>query len=631
MRFFTVALAALAVGWTQVKGFLKVDRPGLSWAEGTAAGDEIKISLQQPPTEGNSRVYFQGANSRFDRCALDFTKDNWNVPQSLRIVPVDYMETRDQDRMVPIMFTLYNDRPLGHPGHNQTFTFPTQRGRYGMGQCHVTGAALFQTFDNLNEAVPLQAAGTFYLIKSASLTVQAVQELCTAKTTCITKLTIRYGNSMILINAKDKVNQYLKSISKDLNGITLSETRTAHMVMYHIAFNGGSSMRINVDTALHYVDMHFFAGLYLKNRVQGLCGTFDGHAENDMIDANEMIIDRKLVLKELEKAMGPNQLVPNSLIKTLLDAWRVPDAESMVLKGLDCKLAPTTFPIGIPVNECLVPNYDLAKPLPRPLVVINTPNGYNLVDKVDQYLVPAAGPASCDIVLPPADTSTRPPTTDVDAASKACAQYVVESDECKNVFPIKPYVDACERSIADYLNPFATYASQNLNYRLTCALTKLSATREPDARVSTPAAQSVFTMKCGNVKCMEGCYHCADFGCLQCENPMYVWRQGRCQPKIELNLSTTYFQDHSSTDLKAIDQNQGDNAYQSMGDFTINSKSVIELPEGAAMTAASAIVQAPGKSNDPSLTNTSYAAAGCAFAITNVVGVLIALVLVVYA
>ncbi|ORZ40510.1 hypothetical protein BCR44DRAFT_360187 [Catenaria anguillulae PL171] len=129
------------------KPFLKFDKTTLN-IQGNVAGEKLSVSLNEKPTD-DVVVYLEAPNTRFDKCSLAFTPDNFDKPQELTVVSLPFADAAPGARNIPIKFTAFTE-DCADKHHNVSIELPTTRTPEGSGQCQVTGDPHFKAFDQSN-------------------------------------------------------------------------------------------------------------------------------------------------------------------------------------------------------------------------------------------------------------------------------------------------------------------------------------------------------------------------------------------------------------------------------------------------------------------------------------------------
>ncbi|KAI9138917.1 hypothetical protein BKA69DRAFT_707813 [Paraphysoderma sedebokerense] len=115
-----------------------LDPPVLELKE-FAATAEIKIALKSKPNIPKCTLYVEAPNLSFDKCALEYDQNNYNVAQSLKIVPLPYLTPADAAREVPVNIKVWCP---GYSFHNRSIGYKVKRSPLPCGTCSVTGVSL---------------------------------------------------------------------------------------------------------------------------------------------------------------------------------------------------------------------------------------------------------------------------------------------------------------------------------------------------------------------------------------------------------------------------------------------------------------------------------------------------------
>ncbi|ORZ38742.1 hypothetical protein BCR44DRAFT_60665 [Catenaria anguillulae PL171] len=362
-------LAVAAAAASSADAFLKFDQASLQLAVDQASG-AIQVSLKEKPSS-RVVVYFDAAKTRFDKCALEYSPENWDKPQSLSVVSEPFASLAPKERSLPITFQAYTDS-CDEKLQGKTIELPTKRDSDKEGRCAVTGDPHYDTFDN-TALYHYQGVGDFYLVKSEAVSIQARQGKCFGKASCIVGLAVRYGSASFVIDANKDMNSCVQTVTH-MDGLTVSRTRSGTITSINISMNSGSSLKVDIvsDGKNRYMNTYVNLACHLKGKVGGLCGTYDGKADNDFTGSDGKVYSAKDVIAYSASDMfNDKPQFNNSDLKKFAESWRVPDADNL-FKG---KCNPGKFPIEKPVTQCRRPapgSVKCERPMPSTTLATTT-------------------------------------------------------------------------------------------------------------------------------------------------------------------------------------------------------------------------------------------------------------------
>ncbi|RKP01705.1 hypothetical protein CXG81DRAFT_18525 [Caulochytrium protostelioides] len=332
------ALVGQAYG-TVTANFLESNQTTIQLSDAAlseAAGFRLKVK----PTSSVT-VYFQSVQSslQLSECQLTFTPDNWNqyqpiVFQGTPVVVTDTTKTLTTD-------VTYQAGPYTELAGSKG-TVSVVRNVYPSAQCMAVGDPHITSFGKTYFSY--QSVGTYWLIKSDALSIQAYQFPCTSGEngpSCIGAIAVNYRGSVFAASITQKVTTgkiTLQKISKDLKGITFPTETTG--TSFTIQMDDGSRLVIStLEYAYFYLAMNVYvtvpAGSY--QTVGGLCS---GQGTAALIGSDGVTYqpsDSKQLSTFYESwAVPPSQ----DAIRT--GQWTVPAAPGLSYTPKVCTMPPMT-------------------------------------------------------------------------------------------------------------------------------------------------------------------------------------------------------------------------------------------------------------------------------------------------
>ncbi|KAL7750936.1 Mucin-5B [Sorochytrium milnesiophthora] len=563
-----VALTAVQAIWTG--DFLSTTTTGYT-VQSDGMGS-ITIALTQPPV-CTGFLYLQSDQADLDQCMLTFTRDNYNVPQTVQVVSKQFLDT--YNIYVAAKYVgcagdaLYGRESLIHLVGAQTKS----------ATCAVTGDPHYTTFDGNNANVlTIMGSGDFYLVKSDLITVQARQSGCLNQATCIFGLAIRFGDAIWLVDPNRAGESSLNHIGQNgvqwvqrNEGIQSTILTANGFDSLNFQLSGGSTITLdihNINGTTNYINFQLSISGHMQHRVLGLCGTFDGNLANDYTGSDGHVYSGDTLRAQV--AADFYSLAPN-FAETPLglygNSWRVPESDNLFKCGVNCdSVQPSVF--NTQLNHCVWPNipatppvmttttttttttaatattapYDgtdddtdygtdngtdygnhHAQPPFHPVIVDQTPNGYMIHQGTDHDGAPIIPPPT---VIPPAISAHA-----LQAAVDACSTMITGTPACVPYTHLPSLISMCQLDMraSQAADPAAIYKSYNLVYATSCAR-GLRLQRNNPSRVSAMAANTKMrAMGFGDHDCDSSCAVCSDRGCLQCKDAQnYHVNGGTC-------------------------------------------------------------------------------------------------------
>ncbi|KAI9184269.1 hypothetical protein H9P43_003322 [Blastocladiella emersonii ATCC 22665] len=416
VKLLSLLAIAAAVGTSAVVAtpvstddFLVFDKPKLA-LDGNTAGETVQVALKTAPAS-RVVVYFDAPNTKFDKCALEFTPDNYNKPQPLTVVSLPFLSIAPAERQMPITFTAFSD-DCTYKHYGKSTSLPTVRDKEKTGQCQVTGDPHYRSFDT-TALYHYQGEGDFYLVQSDYVTIQARQGPCFSKATCIVALAVRYGSSSFIIDANQAdPNTCVQQITNKLDGATVSKTRSGTTTSVNVAFNAGSNLKVDIigSGKDRYMNVYFDAANHLRGKLGGLCGKFDGDASNDFTARDGTVFKTQPIIDYAAGDMfNKKPGFKNTDLYKFGESWRVPGDDNLFKCRDKCTgNSGAKFPIGTPVTECKRP--DAAK------VVCNKPTP-SLTTSSSLTTSVTATPTSVAIVTTPSVPASSSSSSSAPASS----------------------------------------------------------------------------------------------------------------------------------------------------------------------------------------------------------------------
>ncbi|KAI9184118.1 hypothetical protein H9P43_003171 [Blastocladiella emersonii ATCC 22665] len=361
VKLLSVLAVAAALGSSTMANpvalddFLNFDKPRLS-LDGNSGGEVVNVSLKTAPAS-RVVVYFDAPNTKFDKCALEFTPQNFNKPQPLTVVSMPYLSIAPAERQVPVTFTAFSD-DCNYRHYGKSAQLPTVREKGKTGQCQVTGDPHYRSFDT-RALYHYQGEGDFYLVKSDFITIQARQGKCFSKATCIVALAVRYGPASFVIDANQPDPNLCLQVVTTTEGATISKTRSGTTTSVNVAFNAGSNLKVDILSSGRdkYLNVYFDAANVLKGKLQGLCGRFDGDANNDFTGRDGRVYDSQGIINyAAQDVLNVKPGFQNTDLFKFGESWRVPNDDSIFKCRDKCAGSNARLPIDAPVTQCRRPD-----------------------------------------------------------------------------------------------------------------------------------------------------------------------------------------------------------------------------------------------------------------------------------
>ncbi|KAI9141704.1 hypothetical protein BKA69DRAFT_1138294 [Paraphysoderma sedebokerense] len=497
------------------------------------AGAEVKVALKVAPKE-KTTIYFEGPNLSFDKCSLDFEPATYNTAQVIKVVPVPYQTAAQEPREVPMNFKLWSP---GYDGHNQTVAYTVKRGPLAAGQCNVNGDPHYKTFDQTDaQTYHYQGEGTYYLVRSPELTIQAFQQKCHPNTTCVTKIAVRYGKTVFVLDGAREKGSCLTKVT-EFDGVTVAQNVEGAVENYNFAFNGGSNMKVSIaelpEQKMQYMNVLLDLATHYRKKVDGLCGHYDGVPENDYTGSDGKVYPQSTCFEESKNdAYNTGAEFKNSNLFKFAESWRVPDNDNIFTCGDKCA-GSNTYPVAGDIKECQIPALQEPKKAEPPVYIPRIPDGYQAVKSCPSYT-----PAPIAVEAPKNLTYEIPENV-LNQAAEGCVNAIQEIPECKGLADVNTYRQLCQLDIRAKLNAQLCYNLYNSNYKNICAKAILSKCKEPKKEEREKYQEVAKQNGYGRNPCnCPSDATCTTSGCV-CTTPGHTFRDGKC---VAVQLPTEIYQ-----------------------------------------------------------------------------------------
>lgn len=498
--------------------YFTLDPPNLT-VNDFNAGAEIKLALKNKPDAPKCSVYVEAPSLSFDKCALDYSPENYNVAQALKIVPIPFQTAAQEAREIPLNLKVWCP---GSPAHNQTVAYTVKRGALAAGQCIVSGDPHYKTFDqDIARTYHYQGAGIFYLVRSPSLTVQAIQSKCLGKTTCVSQLAVRYGKTVFVVDGTAARGSSLKKVT-ELEAVTVSTSVEGSIENYNFALTGGSDIKVRIGKfdQFPYMDVTITLATHYYRQTDGLCGKYDGDATNDYTGSDGAMCPQATCFQESSE--DPTNEKPNfdkTNLHRFAQSYKVPDEDNIFLCGGNCR-GTNTYPVQGQYNECQIP--PLKEPEP-PIYVPPIPNGYQPIIDLPKY-----EPKQPTLEVPGNVTAPAIPANIVDVAARGCLEVIKEIADCAPFANVKGYQGLCEFDIRANIPAQVAYDLYKAQYEGVCVRAMLSKLKEPKPEERKKYAEIARQRGYGRNPCTCGeDARCTERGCV-CREPGQVFSNGKC-------------------------------------------------------------------------------------------------------
>ncbi|KAJ3099207.1 hypothetical protein HDU96_010776, partial [Phlyctochytrium bullatum] len=218
-------------------------------------GGEIAVSLSEEPTSGVATVYLEAPG--------------------LQLTPL--LAPLHQKRLAPTP-TLFSPNS---GVHNAKASVAVTRVARSAATCYSTGDPHYKTFDG--RYFSAQDTGVFYLVRAPTFAVQVNQQPCNRGVTCNQAVAIQYGSSVVMLTAapRSRTALDLKALTAKTDGIKV--TANAAKSSYQLALPDGTQITANIHpwAGVYYIDVFVNAAGAHFGRANGLCGNFNGRANDD--------------------------------------------------------------------------------------------------------------------------------------------------------------------------------------------------------------------------------------------------------------------------------------------------------------------------------------------------------------
>ncbi|KAI9138915.1 hypothetical protein BKA69DRAFT_1088626 [Paraphysoderma sedebokerense] len=508
---------------------ISLDPPSLELKD-FAATAEIKISLKAKPNNAKCTLYFEAPNLSFDKCALEYDPNNYNVAQTLKIVPLPYLTTADIAREIPINIKIWCP---GYSFHNRSIGYKVKRSRLSCGTCTVFGDPHYRTFDQVQkEAIHFQGSGVYYLVQSRALTVQAFQTECVPQTTCVQKLAIRYGKTVFVIDGDSPRGSCLNKVT-EFDGVTVSSSVKGAIENFAIKLSDGSTITVRIAPSpgdprkRSFLHTTFDLAEHYMGQTNGLCGRYDGNPSNDFTGSDGTVYGQAIVFQESKddlKNIKPT--FKSTSLHKWGESWRVPNDDNIFVCGSTCR-GVNQYPVSGGYSECQIPPLKEPEIIPPPIIIPPIPDGYRPINNCPVY------EPKPPVEIPPSNTTYVIPPDVIDGAVRGCYEQIKLIPGCEPFADVKDYQSLCEFDIRAQMPAQVCYDTYGRNYADICSRSIVSKCQEPKPDVRQKYTEIAKQYGYGRNPCTNcpSDATCTTGGCV-CKAPGHSYDHGskKCNP-----------------------------------------------------------------------------------------------------
>ena len=438
----------------------------------------IQVKLNRAPTQ-NVKVFLETSTLQLSNCTLLFTPQNFNQPQTVRLMPAPYFPAPNVDPKRPAETISAHIAPDGALPQKSIQTATVKYQTHAGATCTSYGDPHFTTFDG--RTYDFMGRGDYYLVKSPRLEIQTRQtQYYGGSATINTQVVVRFQKTVFVFTSgllvKGQPTLKLQKLTqfKDDRIHILSVNEQS----YTVTFFDGSSIKIVVsDPSQKYFNVAVnLSGYFFNDGVSGLCGNFNGKREDDVLNPE----DFKVPQPSNYLVNGPNVQTPD-----FTHTQAAPQGAGI------CSLPPAI--VNPPV---VTPNYG---PPPMP--------GYTTVSLGN--VAPFAPLQAVQQVVAVARNVSAVLVTKAEAETH-CASALALPD-CVNIVESDPFVKSC---VGDAMSSGSlnSVEATRVTYRLLCDTRAKSMVSIGSVAAKTRATAAQAALKCAN-NC-SGRGTCMESGCL---------------------------------------------------------------------------------------------------------------------
>ena len=258
------------------------------------------VSLQsQPANEVRVSVTID-AGFVASPCTLTFTRSNWNQPQqiSIRAKPL----SSSQDRMIlgQVYFNITSQTGSSTPSCvTCSQTMPLSRRARKTSSCSIRDNGATTSFDGENIVFGEQAGADYYMMRSTETVVQVSKAQCPQPQAglCVSRVGIRHFDSTFTVSTNvnaPRAGVFQMSSTQMSNPAEQLITAIANANRYTVTLSDGTIVNISGDVSSYFNVEIIAPGSYF-NRVQGICGNFDGVKMSDAQYLNDLRANQPFV------------------------------------------------------------------------------------------------------------------------------------------------------------------------------------------------------------------------------------------------------------------------------------------------------------------------------------------------
>lgn len=259
----TTTLAQAVVGF-EASSVLQFN-PSVIRIDDSQRSSSFDVSVRDPRSCKSIRVFFESDKVTFANCTVVFNQNNFNVPQrvSVAAVPVYGSNLQQTTSNFKIYAKIYTEGCTIDQG---VVSVDAVRNVVPGGYCHSWGDPHFRTWNGIN--YDFMGVGTYYLVRSPSITIQSTMFTCMEsaradqRLTCNGVIAIRKNNGLLVVNSRE--------VATNFPVLYMNEEMKQYVHVYATPMKNSYELRFN-DGMRVSMTMNPFNGVYDLNVFIWVC------------------------------------------------------------------------------------------------------------------------------------------------------------------------------------------------------------------------------------------------------------------------------------------------------------------------------------------------------------------------